>query len=111
MSITSEIASGAGIYLAEAAKLFPRHRQNRPVSPSCLFRWATSGVRLDDGTRLRLEAARIAGKLVTSRGAIERFLQRQTPRAEGELPAIRTPTKRVREHTLAQKVLAEKHGI
>ena len=110
MTIASEIAAGAGIYLAEAAKLFPCHRRGRPVSPSCVFRWATSGVRLPDGARARLEHARLAGRLVTTPAAIERFLAAQTPRLCAA-PEPRTPTRRQREHARAQTALQEQYGI
>jgi hypothetical protein len=111
MTIASEIANGEGIYLAEAARLFPAHRQGRPVSPSCVFRWATTGVRLDDGSRAVLETVRLAGKLLTSKAAIERFLSAQTPRIENTLVSPRTPTRRQREHGRAKEALAEKYGI
>lgn len=110
-SVTSEIAAGEGVYLSAAARLFPSHRRGRPVSGSCLYRWITEGVRLDDGQRLRLEAARIAGRWVTSRAAIKRFIERQTPRCDADLSAIRTPTRRMRDQQQAAAALKSEYGI
>jgi hypothetical protein len=44
-----------------------------------LWRWITEGVRLPDGSRVRLEAARLGGRWLTSEPALRRFLAAQTP--------------------------------
>ena len=78
-AICTEVAAGGGLYLREAARLFPPRRQQRPVTIGCLVRWIRQGVRVPGGTWVRLEAVRLAGKWITSQPAIERFLAAQTP--------------------------------
>ena len=90
-----EIAAGLGEPLSRACRRFPPHRQGKPVSLSCLVRWITSGVRDPNGVRIRLEAARLAGRWITTPGAIARFLAAQTPRLDGDPhPPPRTPAAR-----------------
>lgn len=113
MSITDEIASGQGIYLSAAARLFPSYRLGRPVSLQCVLRWVVDGVRGPEGRRIHLEAARLSGKWVTTPAAISRFIgaQSQNPSSENDSPASRpTVSQRRREAALAAKEL-ERLGI
>jgi hypothetical protein len=58
-----------------------------------------------------LEAARLAGKWVTTPGAIRRFVEAQTPRLDvEEALAPRLPARRRRESERAERQLNE-HGI
>jgi hypothetical protein len=68
--------------LAEAARRLPSARQGKAVTPSCLWRWAHRGVRLDNGRTVRLEVVRLAGRWLTSMEALVRFIERQTPSFE-----------------------------
>ena len=99
------------ITLAAAARLFPPTRQGRPISLSAIFRWISDGIKGPDGKRIRLEAARVGGRWLTSVAALERFAQAQTPQFSDE-PAtrIRTPNQRLRESQAAALEL-EKDGI
>jgi hypothetical protein len=81
-STTNEIMNGSGLNLAAAAHVFPPYREGTSVNPSTIYRWITTGVRLPDGSQLRLEARRIGGRWLTSREAIQRFIEAQTPRFE-----------------------------
>lgn len=63
-----DLKSEAALSLAQAAKLIPPTRQGKPVHVSTLVRWILHGVR-----GIKLEAARIGGRWVTSHEAIERF--------------------------------------
>jgi hypothetical protein len=92
--ILSEIATGLGLSLAQAARRFPPARMGRPVSPSCVWRWIHDGITLPNGTVVHLEGARLAGRWLTSEPAIERFLAGQTPDADPAPSTIRTPTQR-----------------
>jgi hypothetical protein len=106
--LLSEIADGQGEPLAVAARRLPPSRRGRPVTLSCLLRWVTSGVRLPDGTRLRLEAARCAGRWLTTPGAIRRFVDAQTPRLNGAAPETpRAPSARRRAAERAERELAK----
>jgi hypothetical protein len=96
-SVTSEILAGSGLSLSQAAKKFPSFREDKPVAPSTVFRWIASGVRLPDGSRVRLEAVRLGGRWLTSAPAIERFIVRQTPSLETtSAPMPRTPRQRAK---------------
>jgi len=85
-----------------AARLLPPGRKNKPVSLSCVFRWIADGVQGPDGKRVRLEAARVGGRWLTSVAALERFAIAQTPRFDDEeLPTSRTAATRLRASTKA----------
>ena len=104
--VLSEIVSGKGLSLSQAARRFPSSRLGRPVHSSCVWRWIASGVRLPSGEVVRLEVARLSGRWLTSEPAIERFLAAQTPRADQPTPvAPRTPTARQRASERAAKQL------
>ncbi len=70
------------IPLAEAAHRLPRLRAGRPVSPSTLWRWASSGIR-----NIHLETVRVGGTTCTSTEALSRFFARLT----GDLIAAASP--------------------
>jgi hypothetical protein len=89
------------IGVSAAARLLPPNRGERPVHPSCILRWITSGVRVG-GEIVRLEALRLGGRWVTSVEALQRFGEAQTPRAEGTLPMPRPPASRQRAVEQAQ---------
>jgi hypothetical protein len=107
-TLLDEIAAGQAIYLATARLLFPRYRLARPVTSSCVFRWTKDGVRGPDGQRVRLEAARLAGRWVTTRAAIARFIAAQTPRLDTHpAPAPRASAARQRASERAAQALDE----
>jgi hypothetical protein len=81
-SVSTEILAGAGLSISQASRRFPPYRENKPIAPSTVFRWMLNGVRLPDGSRVRLEAVRLGGRWLTSAPAIERFIARQTPSLE-----------------------------
>jgi hypothetical protein len=106
--VLEEIEAGQGETLSRAARRVPRTRLDRPVTLSCLLRWITSGVIGPDGQRVYLEAARLAGKWVTTPGAIRRFAQAQTPRFAAEpAAALRSPSQRGRASERAAKHLEQ----
>jgi len=84
----SEIANGDGRSLSQAAKPIPG--RGKPfTNPSTIWRWVVDGIRLRDGSRLKLEAVRLGGRgrYITSRGAIERFLNAAN-QAENATPEV-----------------------
>jgi hypothetical protein len=105
--LLEEIEAGQGETLTRAARRIPRSRQDRPVSLSCLLRWVLVGVKGPGGTRIKLEAARLAGKWVTTPGAIRRFVEAQTPDQDSTVPASRTPCRRRRASERAGRRLEE----
>jgi hypothetical protein len=105
-SIAAEVLEGSGLSLSQAARRFPPFRESKPVAPSTIFRWIAVGVRLPDGTRLRLEAVRLGGRWLTSGPAIERFIARQTPNLDAKpAPQPRTPRQQRRAAERAGKAL------
>src|SRR5262245_19029756 len=107
-TLLKEIEAGQGETLTRAARRVPRTRQNKPVTQSCLFRWVTAGVVGPDGRRIKLEAARIAGKWVTTPGAIRRFVAAQTPNLTDTplaAPPPRSPIQRRRASEAAASKL------
>jgi hypothetical protein len=108
----SEIEGGEGQRLAVAARSLPSARQDKPVSISCLLRWVVDGVRGPGGQRIRLEAARLAGKWITTPGALRRFVEAQTPELADAEPAAKPGSARQRRRAAerAEKEL-ERMGI
>ncbi len=105
--IYQEILAGEGLYLSTAAKLLPPCRAGRPTHASTLYRWAVRGVLLPNGTVVRLETTRITGRMLTTRGAIKRFLAAQATGEPQPTAPLRTPTKREREHAAAAAILLQ----
>jgi hypothetical protein len=75
------------IPLAAACALVPPGRNGKRTHLSTLLRWILSGARGPGGERIRLEAARLGGRWVTSREALQRFAEALTPAGAGETPA------------------------
>jgi hypothetical protein len=103
--ILSEITAGLGLSLTQAARRLPSARRGRPVHSSCVWRWINNGVRLTSGEVVRLEAARLAGRWLTSEPALERFLAAQTPAIGDPLASPRTPTQSRKASERAAKEL------
>jgi hypothetical protein len=103
-----DIQNESLISLSAAAGLFPRGRNNKPVTVSCVLRWILDGIIGPDGkTRIRLEAARFGGRWLTTVPAIERFGARQTPQFDDSDKAeVRTPAKRQKAFERAERELA-----
>jgi hypothetical protein len=64
------------IPLALEPALLPPGRGDKPVTFSTVFRWVKDGVLNAAGERVRLEAARIGGRWLTSKPALQRFSDR-----------------------------------
>jgi len=106
-----DIRSEQLLSLPQAARRFPPYRLDAPVNPSTVWRWILQGVRLPDGSRVKLEAIRLAGRWLTSVEAIERFIAAQTPALHSDsAPRPRTTTQRQRAAARAGKKL-EAMGI
>lgn len=65
--------------LAQIAALFPPQRAGRPVHPETIKYWILKGVRLPDGSRVRLEAVRVGSRWLSDRSRVARFCAQQTP--------------------------------
>jgi hypothetical protein len=82
-----DLATETLLSLPEAAHALPAGRRKRPVSVSCIFRWIASGVKLSSGEVVRLEAIRLGGRWLTSKEALQRFAEAQTPQLDDSAPA------------------------
>jgi hypothetical protein len=76
------------------------------VHSSCVWRWIAHGVTLKNGQIVRLEAARLSGRWLTTEPALQRFLAAQTPpNHNAPTLLIRTPRQRERAHQRAVREL------
>jgi hypothetical protein len=114
--LVDRILTEGPIGLSPAARLCGTYRAGRNVHPSTLSRWHYHGCPLPDGSVVRLEAVRVAGKLMTSRQALIRFIEAQQPQtpAQGESPAagaVRSPTARTLAATKAAEELERMRAL
>jgi hypothetical protein len=113
--LVDRILSEGPLGMSEAARRLGTIRGGTETHSSTPTRWATRGVRLADGTLLKLEAIRLNGRLATSWPAIVRFTAAQQdnpPAATHSTPAsaTRTASARRRASEAAAKKL-EAAGI
>jgi hypothetical protein len=81
-------------------------RSGETLRPQTLWRWATKGVKLTDGTVVKLEVIKCAGRFLSSMASIERFLEAQNPDAITLPVPTRTADKRERASNRAAETLA-----
>src|SRR5437588_5416327 len=84
--VLNEIQTGDGLSLSAAGRLFPAHRGDGTLDPSTIFRWVKAGSRSAAGQLVRLEAVRVGGRWLTSRGAVARFVSALTAAADSPAP-------------------------
>ena len=102
-----DISTEQLIALKDVAKRIPG-RGGRPTNFATIWRWIMKGSIAPGGNRVRLRAARIGGKWVTSIEAVQEFLQALTPRFGEEPPnLVRSATKRKTADERASKQLEE----
>jgi hypothetical protein len=91
-----DLANETLLGLAAAGRRLPA-AGGKPVHPSTVFRWVTTGVRGPDGSRVRLNGVRVGGRWMTSVEALDRFACALTPSFDIEPAAApRTSQQRVR---------------
>jgi hypothetical protein len=76
--VISEIVRGKALSFSQAGKLIPALRGESSTNPATIWRWARRGHKLDDGTVVKLECAKVAGRWLTSVGSVTRFIERVT---------------------------------
>jgi hypothetical protein len=64
--------------LSEAARRIPSRRRGKSLHPATLTRWILGGVRLRDGTILRLNSRRLPGGWTVSDAAVDEFVNALT---------------------------------
>lgn len=71
------------------------------VSPTTLWRWARRGIRVADGTRVKLEYRRLGRRIVVDLAAIDRFsaalAAADTPPSESDTPSLAQRSAELRE--------------
>ena len=113
-NLAHQMLSESLLSLSQAARRVPPYR-GRQTAPSTVFRWLTAGVKLGDGTTLRLEGLRLAGRWLVSVEGLDRFLAAQhaaccpADLARAQTP-VRTPGQRRRAAERAATCLS-KYGI
>lgn len=83
--------------LSEFQGRLPGHRKNQRLHLSTLIRWCSSGVKLRDGTRLRLRAVRVGSRWLTTEAWWQAFTDALTAahRPSDPPPAlVRSPAER-----------------
>ncbi|QDU22110.1 hypothetical protein [Urbifossiella limnaea] len=87
----------------------PGHRRNSRPHPSTLIRWASVGVKLPDGARLRLRAVRLGAKWVTRDDWFAEFVESLTNAyiATDSPAGFRTPGERSDASKAAEAKLKE----
>jgi len=109
--LLDEIAQGHGKALSQIARLFPSARRGRPMTFSAVLRWVLDGVPGPSGERIRLDAARVSGRWLSSQAAVSRFVAAQTPSLDADPPTTpRAPAARRRASERAAAEL-EARGI
>jgi len=64
--------------LSQAAKRFLPKRNGRTASPTTLWRWSKKGLRMPDGTRIKLQVWHCGGSIYTTATACREFIESQT---------------------------------
>lgn len=108
-TVLSEIKAGGGLSLAAAGRRLPGHRGGRAVAPSTVYRWVVQGTRTPAGGVVRLEAARVGGRWLTSSAALDRYATALTtasaPPAEHPTVPLPSPAARSRAADRAAEAL------
>lgn len=103
--IVARLFGEGAIGMTQAARLCGTFRQGKPTHAGTVTRWALKGIRLADGSVLRLESFRLNGRLCTSKQAIYRFVQAQNDPTTDSSPVASTPTEYARRAKAAAKQL------
>jgi hypothetical protein len=74
-AVQREVLSGDALTFAQVAAELPPSRKNKPVTPSCIWRWARRGVKRPGGRVVKLEVCRVGCRWLTSRAALTRFVR------------------------------------
>lgn len=107
-TLLSEIERGEGLGLAAAGRLFPAFRGQGSVGPSTVFRWITKGTKAANGSLVKLHAARVGSRWLTTRSAVTRFVAALTEAADPiAVPASRTPAQRGKASEAAARKLEQ----
>ncbi len=99
------------IHVKEAIKLVPSRLPGRRLALATLYRWAQSGVKGKDGSRVRLEIVKIGGSTFTSQEALRRFFDRLSENPSVEVPLSLTARQRRKRSEAARETLSSTLAI
>jgi hypothetical protein len=108
-----DLATETTIPLSKVSKRFPHLGRDggagggKRLCFSTVWRWVSKGVKGPGGRRVKLEALRLGGQLVTTEQALQRFAENLTPPAEGEPPPAATPRSAGKRRRAAERAGAE----
>jgi hypothetical protein len=110
--VLTEIISGDALGLSAAARLLPAHRGAGGASATTVWRWIRTGTRTSDGRVVKLEAARIGTRWLTSKAVLTRYMTALTPVTLDAVSPVLTPTatQRQRDREAATKRLDQQLG-
>jgi hypothetical protein len=77
---------------ADAVKRLPKLREGKSMAASTIYRWASTGSKAADGTRVRLETIKIGGTCCTSLEALQRFFDRLQPHPSAGCADLTAPS-------------------
>jgi hypothetical protein len=115
--LVADVIAGHGLTLPVVARRIPSAHHNcgqTHLAPSTLFRWATAGVRLTDGSILKLLVVRIGNRFLTTEKAVREFIAAQTRGTTfptGPVPGPVRPTKERKQADAAADRQLGKLGI
>lgn len=106
--VIGEILAGDALGMSATARKVPAFRGEGRANPTTIWRWIVTGCKSPDGSIVKLEAARLGGRWLTSSAALARFLDALTPSTDpAPSPArSRKPAARKRAIEAAHKKLA-----
>jgi hypothetical protein len=106
--LLEELETGQGEDLRRLARYAPSNEAGSGIHSATLHRWIMKGVKVPSGKRIRLEAARLGGKWVSTRAALRRFILAQNPDLpDGQPRPIRSAGKRRRASERAAEQLSK----
>jgi len=82
--------------IAVARRQYIPSIDHRPISPATAYRWIHKGVLAGDGTRIRLEAAKVGRSFMTTKEAVDRFLNQLVRHSQDEIeqdPGLKEETR------------------
>src|SRR5689334_20837076 len=89
-----DLTTEQALSLTEARKVLPTGRNGSRPHISTLMRWILDGVKSPNGETIRLRAARLGSKWVTSKEALSEFMDALTPEIGEAQPTPRADSKR-----------------
>lgn len=105
--LVERILAEGPIGMGPAASTLGTFSGGKRIHPSTVSRWITDGVKVAGGRVVRLESVRIAGRLVTSKAAVIRFIVAQQGGAPADQSGTAVPRGPGRRRAASEKAATE----